>query len=404
MLSYGWLVLILITSLESFSGFGRTSALSPFLNDLCHDLTLSAAQIGGAYALANLFSGTASPFIGRVYDKTTPARFLVLHTLFFGIAFIGLSMLKFTQFNSFFNFLAFTLGFTFIRITVHAYMVAGHSLIAVWFDQYRGLATGISCFLLSTIASMMPWINFRLHLLFEWQQIWICIGLAWLIIPTAICYFIKNPQIRVIKQPKIKNAPRQNLIKNPIYWLIILALFFKAFQNTGIAFHLFPICNELGAKPELISLSFIIISLISCTIIFISGYFFNFIGIRYSILIFLLSDCLFLAFFKHIQHINAVYGFVIFSGFYWGMNQIIAYLVIPRIFGVKNIGSINGLTIGAICFGSSMGPFVIGLAKTYYSYNIIINILIFIAFGLLIYGLTLFRRMKAIDSLHETSH
>lgn len=405
MMSYAWFVLIIITLLEGFSGFGRTSALSPFLNDLCHDLALTSAQIGGAYSLANLFSGIISPYIGRNYDQNTPANFLRLHVLGFGGAFVALSMLKFTKFNCFFNFLGFLIGFTCIRIAVHAYTVAGRSLIAVWFVKNRGFATGISCFILSTIASTMPWLNFRLHLFFEWQNVWICVGLFWLLVPMFVCQLIKTPGKTATK---IKQKPskifNKTLTKNPLYWLIMLALFFKAFQNTGIAFHLFPICEEFGAKPEIIALCFIVISLISTLTTFLTGHYFEIVGVRFSILLFLIVDCLFLFCFKYIHYPIAIYSFVIFSGLYWGMNQIIAYLVLPRVFGIKNIGFTNGWAVGFICFGSSMGPFTLGLMKTYYNYQTAMTWLISAAIILAIYGFTLFSRMKTIDTSHEKSN
>ena len=51
-----------------------------------------------------------------------------------------------------------------------------------------------------------------------------------------------------------------------------------------------------------------------------------------------------------------------------------------------------------------MGPFIIGLAKTYYTYKSVLNLLIIISLVLLIYGLSLFQKMKAIDNSHETSN
>ena len=85
--------LVVLTFLEGFSFFGRTSALSPFLPSLCSDLSVSMTQISGAYMLANLIAGLLLPFIGKCYDRTGLADFVKAFVKIFGLSFaiIGIS-------------------------------------------------------------------------------------------------------------------------------------------------------------------------------------------------------------------------------------------------------------------------------------------------------------------------
>ena len=162
----GWFILLIITLIEGLAGFGRTTALSPFLKDLCHDLSLTTAQISGAYTLANLSAGFFLPKIGLSYDNKTPVNFMRFYVCLFGCAFIVLSMLKFLELHAFFNFCLFALGFAAIRASVHAYAVVGRSTTAVWFNKSRGIATAVSCFILSLIAGTVPWLNFQIHIFY----------------------------------------------------------------------------------------------------------------------------------------------------------------------------------------------------------------------------------------------
>jgi|GEM_PF-3182660 len=384
-MNYGWIVLGIITLFEGLSGFGRTSALSPFLKDLCHDLDLSNAQISVAYALANLFAGLALPYIGQTYDRCKTANFLRIYILVFSGAFIGMSMLKFMQFNNFVNFCIFLFGFGCIRTAVHAYTVAGRSTAAVWFDKKRGLATSLSCFLLSTIASFMPWMNYKLHEKYEWYHVWLVVGLIWGTITIWLCNFIKDPQNKKILKvaPKAENNSNHGFIKQPIFWLIMLALFFKEFQNTGIAFHLIPMSEEFGAKAEAITLSFIFISIVNSTITFVFGHFFEKIGVKLILLLFLIFDCCFLFCLKGAASTPLLCCFVLFCGFYWSLNQIVIYLVIPKIFGKKYIGKIQGYASAFACLGSSCGPFFMGLIKASSSYQNALSFCIISSFILL---------------------
>lgn len=387
---YGWMALVLITLLEGFSGFGRTASLSPFLKDLCRDLCLTSAQISGAYMLANLFAGCLLPKIGRWYDQKASQLFLGTFTLIFGISFVGLSLLKEIHGSIGCNFLIFLFCFIGIRTAVNAYTLTGRSMIAAWFSENRGFATGISCFLLSVIASAMPWLNYRLHQYFCWHHIWLIIGLFWMFFMPLICLGIKKPKDFT---STTQSTPKAAFPQNPVFWLIMVALFFKAFQNTSLAFHLIPICEELGARTEQVTLCLITTPITTCLTTFIVGNFFEKIGPRRTLLWFLFMDVLLLGLFKCVATLQAIYGFALVAGIYWGLRQIVAYMVIPKLFGIRSIGTINGWASSSLCMGSSIGPFAFSLVKTYTSYQMALTFCFIFSCILFIIGLSMRRKI-----------
>ncbi len=396
-MSYGWIVLILITLIEACSGFGRTSSLSPYLKDLCIDLDLTRSQLSGAYTLANLCAGCLLPLVGKSYDKYEAQSFLRRYIVSFGGAFFLLSMLPFLQLSTFSNFLVFFLSFSLIRLSVHAYAVVGHSMIATWFSQKRGIATGLTCLVLSTIASSMPWINFQLHQSFYWQHIWLVVGICWFCFALPLCSFIKKPKvISVIKKKDatFEFTPIKYLVKQPIFWLILAALFFRASQNTGIAFHLVPICEELGAPAQKVAFCFMIISLFTILTTFVFGHYLDKWGVKNVFMIFLCADILFLIFFRFITYTGTIYLFILFCGLYWGLSQVLTYMIIPKIFGVKWIGTLSGCATASICIGSSLGPLILGLIKDYHSYVLGLMYFIGFAFFLMISGIFCLKNLK----------
>lgn len=400
-MSYGWIVLILITLIEACSGFGRTSSLSPYVKDLCIDLDLTRSQLSGAYTLANLFAGFLLPFIGKSYDKHTTTNFLRIYIAIFGSAFFVLSMLPHLHFTAFGNFLVFLLSFSCIRSSVHAYGVVGHSMIATWFVKKRGLATGLTCLVLSTIASAMPWINLQLHQVFHWQHVWLTVGICWFCFALPLCSFIKKPtHITVVKKEKASfelNSVKR-FLKQPVFWLILVALFFRAAQNTGIAFHLIPICEEFGASANQVTFCFMIISIVSILSTFVFGHYLDKWGVQRVFMTFLCADFIFLVAFMFIEHTGALYGYILFGGLYWGLAQIITYMIIPKIFGTQWIGTLNGCASASTCLGSSLGPLILGLIKDNHTYALGLTGFMCLAFTLIITGYFCFKNLKISDA------
>jgi len=396
-MNYGWIVLILITLIEACSGFGRTSSLSPYVKDLCIDLDLTRSQLSGAYTLANLFAGFLLPFIGKFYDKCTTPNFLRIHIAFFGGAFFTLSMLPYLHFGAFGNFLVFLLCFSGIRSSVHAYGVVGHSMIATWFAKRRGFATGITCLVLSTIASSMPWVNLQLHQFFRWQHVWLTVAFCWFCFVFPICGFIKKPKHTAYTTKKETSFELDSIkpfLKQPVFWLILVALFFRASQNTGLAFHLIPICEELGASANQVTFCFMIISIFSILTTFIFGHFLEKWGLKNVFMIFFLADFLFLIGLRWIEYAGAIYLYILCGGLYWGLAQIVTYMMIPKIFGTRWIGTLNGCASASTCIGSSLGPLMLGLVKDHYTYSLGLMGFIGIAFMLAISGFFCLKNLK----------
>ncbi|MBR1843736.1 MAG: MFS transporter [Opitutales bacterium] len=193
MFNYGWVVLFITVLLEGLSGFGRTASFSPFLKDVCRDLAVTSAQISFIYGLANLLTGIALPYIGRWYDRYPTKYFLRVFVTLFGSAFIGMSALKIIAAPPFLNLFILFCAFVAIRMSVQSYMLTGRCMVAAWFKENRGFATGLTCLLLASVASSMPHLNLRLSRFFAWQHVWLTVGIFWLCIMLFLVRWIKKP-------------------------------------------------------------------------------------------------------------------------------------------------------------------------------------------------------------------
>ena len=154
-----------------------------------------------------------------------------------------------------------------------------------------------------------------------------------------------------------------------LFGFVMTTLFFKAFQNTGIMLHWMPMCHEFGADAGKVSFGFMPIAAGSIAATFIFGHFFKKMTPATVLLLFLGADFGMLCAAKAIAAAAGVYGFILFSGLYYGLNNVVATLVLPALFGVKKIGALHGRAYAFVSFGSSAGSFYFGWMSDRASYQ-----------------------------------
>ena len=384
-----WSVLLIVTLLEGLSGLGRTAAFSPFLNDLCRDLSLSRTQISAAYALAHLATMFVLPSIGRLFDRASFPKFLSIFTLLFGISFVGMSGLGAFGTIPWVSLFILWLGTFGIRMALHSYSIAGRSTIALWFSKKRGVAMGIYTLFTTLIGSAVPSIAWHLHQHFTWAGVWVTIGLLWMWM-LALCPFAVKPPPQNVPTVALPSSSKKKATYQPtVFYFVMTTLFFKAFQNTGITLHLMPMCREFGADAGKVSFGFMPIAVVSITTTFIFGHFFKKMTPATVLLLFLGADLGMLCAAKSLSATVGVYGFILFTGLYYGLNNVVATLVLPVLFGVRKIGALHGWAYAFVSFGSSVGSFYFGWMSDRASYQtaltlcmVAVFVLMFCLFGM----------------------
>lgn len=360
----GCWVLALVIFLEGFSAFGRTSALSPFLKSLCGDLSLSMTQITGAYSFANIVAGFLLPYVGYGYHRQRASRFMMIFVLLFSASLLGWSQLSYR--SSIVNFGCMGLLFTGIRLSVQAYRIVEKSMIAVWFSKRRGWATGCSELILTLFLSVTPSICYSLSQQMTWRTFTQLLGFLWLLW-FPFCFVIRKPSdIGASSQQPLSGREVQ---PSRLWFFLLFTLFWKNFQNSGIAFHLVSLCHEFQVDPKRISIAFIPIATEAVLVTFVLGHFFSQIGSKRSLWVFLVSNIGMLVAIQKFSSPGMINLFIACTGMYWGINNVIATMVIPELFGISTISIRQGWVYSAATLGSALGPFYFGVMKDFLSYQ-----------------------------------
>jgi hypothetical protein len=377
--------------MEALSAFGRTSAFSPFLEQLGKDLHVSQNTISASYTLANLTAGLLLPCIGKLFDGLPGYLFSSLLVIAFGMSFIILGHCR--EISILLGVscpLMLWMGFSSIRTCIRGFEVLDRSMVAIWFDKQRKWATSLACLILAVIASAIPWIVYKLNQRYTWQALWMLQGSYFILILLPFCLFIKKKHAPIRKQPprlsRLLKDRDFNFLKTYAFWIFTAILFLQALQNTGLAFHLVPICKELKVNPESILKSIMGISVLSIIISFIASDFFDKWGPKQLFACFCLSNLLWGVSVLFLSCKLSQYAFIVGCGFSWGMNHSLMYMTWPYVFGTQNIGTINGFVSAFVCLGSSLGPLFFSCLKSLYSYQCVFYFLC-IATSLALIGL-----------------
>ncbi len=185
----GWSLLGLSTLAISFTLPGQTIGVAPFAEHLTNDLKISATTLSTAYLIGTVVGSLTMPAFGRWIDRAGVRKTMVaIATAFsFAVAYMGtvvhLWMLIF--------------GFVGIRMLGQgALSLVSQTSIALWFDQKRGLAFGISMTVSAGVMSLGPLALTSLIAAFGWRWAWFiaagCVLVA--VVPAAWRWMEDRPE------------------------------------------------------------------------------------------------------------------------------------------------------------------------------------------------------------------
>lgn len=266
-----------------------------------------------------------------------------------------------------------TCAFIGIRLSVQAYALAVRASLAVWFPKKRGFATGCTQLFVTLVTASTPVVCYQISRYGSYGIFFCALGTVWVILLFVCSLFLPNVKVSQLKtsEAAINIGKKQRYSnKNRVMFIFIwILLFFRSTQNSGIAFHLVPMCRDFGVNAKTVSAAFMPISLLAIGMTFLFGHYFKRLGSRMSLGLFLLSDAGMLYAVKHIDIGGMLWLFIACTGLYWGINNIIASMVIPALFGINRIGVLNGFAFGAVSLGSAVGPFFFSIMKDATSYK-----------------------------------
>ena len=372
----GWQMVYTGMMME-FSVIGFIFYCFPLMfNALERDLGASQSQLSGALSIWFVSSAIASIFLGRLLDKFSIKKIMMIGGVIFSL---GLFSISFVQ-SSFSLLLIYG---TLLAVGGPALgNLSVTKLVANWFEKNAGMALGIAAIGISFSGVVLPLLVDPLIDLIGWRSVYIVFGLIviFLLIPLVRYLVIDNPEEvgqfkdNLIEEPsedfedlmKIKD-----FFKHNIFWIISLAFAFQFLAMGGVLLHL-PLHSEsqgfletwtvLGLPIKQTVLAYSIAALGGVVGKVFFGYLMDRLSANIPVMIMMAMQSVGIFGLTLIDNYLLFTLFCFIFGLGFGGAMVLMSASFLKAFGSQNLGSVRGISALIIVPVQPVGMILVGTA------------------------------------------
>lgn len=390
---YGWILLPMAVLGVLMSIPGQTAGFSAFTEPLLEISHFSRTLLSFLYLIGTITSGFLLPLMGILLDRWGSRKMMMLASLMLGISLFWLSYLDkiaalFPSHSKLVYVLLVTFGIFSLRFFGQGLLpVIANTMVGKWFDKKRGRAFAFMGVINSIVFSSAPAVMAAFVIRFEWNGAWrllsFIIGFGLSII--AWIFFRNTPEecglsvdgtdtlrdldTKKNREKKIFDTSEdvdklkdvfgftmKQSIRTRSFWAIVLVLSTNALIGTGITFHIQEFGVQAGLSLTKAVAIFIPVSFIAVPLSFFASILTERIHARWFVYLMALNQ-LFASIAIFFLHTTTGYILtIIFLGITNGLMGPILSAVVPKIFGRKHLGSLNGFITSIIVIMSALGP------------------------------------------------
>ena len=341
------------------------------------DLGATQSQLSGALSLWFISSAIASIFLGRLLDKFSIKKIMMIGGVIFSL---GLFSISFVQ-SSFSLLLIYA---TLLAIGGPALgNLSVTKLVANWFESNAGMALGIAAIGISFSGVILPILVDPLIEMIGWRSVYMVFGLVviFLLIPTVRYFVIDTPEeIGQFKdnlpdQPALDSSQDllgiKDFFKHGIFWIISLAFAFQFLAMGGVLLHL-PLHSEnqgfletwtiLGfpIKQTVFAYSFAALGGVVGKVLF--GYLMDRLRPNIPVMIMMAMQSIGIFGLTLIDNYLFFTIFCFVFGLGFGGAMVLMSACFLKAFGSQNLGSVRGVSAMLIVPVQPVGMILVGTA------------------------------------------
>lgn len=362
---------VLATITMVLTGPGQTIGVSVFVDPMIAALGLTRSELSTAYLIGTLLGAVALVPVGRWIDRVGQSRAMTLIGIAFGTALLLMSGVQ--------GFLTLALGFVLIRwLGQGSLQLVSTLAITPWFARRRGLVFGVSATIAATLMAFTPIVLGTVIGVFDWRLGWVFGAVAvWLIVVPIAHFGIVDRPSDVGQYPDGDPAPHPDAEPPPIahsytrrealrqgrFWVLSAVVGTTSMLFTALTFHQISILGEQGLTvteaaamfiPQVLGLTFAGL---------LTGALADRVPARFLLAttMGLLACSLVLAALLAPGWPILLYAVVV--GAAAGAQRPLVATLLPRWYGLRNIGSIQGVAALVGVASSAAGPVALSLAS-----------------------------------------
>ncbi|MEM6697111.1 MAG: MFS transporter [Bacteroidota bacterium] len=385
---YGWVIIFIGTVGVLMSTPGQTIGLSTFTDSLIEALMINRDQLSLAYMFGTISSSLLLTRAGKLYDRygVRPVAILASVGLAFGLLYLSQIDLV-TQIvadrlalqNTLYAaFPLVLLGFLCIRFFGQGVLtLVSRTMMMKWFDERRGLALGFSNVMMVLGFSYAPVVFEYLIQGYGWRAAWQYMAVALLFVfPIIIfCFFRNDPRDvgltpdgnflktknanQPIRFPVSKDYELKEVRRTFTFWVCALFVSMTGLYNTGFAFHIVSIFEQIGTpRAEAIRI-FQWSAIVAVVSTLVLSAWSDYVRMRYLLYLKGMAALIGLLGFIFLeQGAIAYWSLVVGNGLLNALYSVIGAVIWARFYGKKQLGAIIGQVMMLTVFASAIGPYL----------------------------------------------
>ncbi len=221
-----------------WGNFGQSFFIAWFGADIQSTLGITASVYGSAYSFATLLSALIVVWLGGLIDKVSLRTYSIAAVAGLAAACLILSLAQ--------GLAGFLLGIFLLRLFGQSLLPhTGVTSMARYFTESRGKAISVAMTGVPSGEIVLPFLAVFLTGLVGWQNTFLLIGIAAVIVLMPVMWWLSGPSIfaatnHVKSEPLLEGvavAGRRAVLKDYRFWLALPGLVANPFLITGIFIH-----------------------------------------------------------------------------------------------------------------------------------------------------------------------
>ena len=368
---YGWRILGLAIITGGLTGPGQTIGVSVFVDQFISDLGMSRSEVSTAYLIGTLIAALGLPLIGRRVDRVGVRRAMTVIGVAFGAALVGMAGVQ--------GFVTLAIGFVAIRLLGQgSLMLVSTVAVTLWFEKRRGTVLGIFTTGTAIVMALVP---VGLSLVIEgygWRVAWLISAvMIWLVVvpiarfgmidrPSDIGQVPDGPNPKKMKPSKEQtrvSATRTEALRTKRFWSLLAASATVGMLVTALNFHQISLLGDAGLTATEAAVMFLpqVIGAAAAGLLF--GYLSDRLTGRELIPMAMGLLIISLVLAASLTPGVAVVLYAVSLGAAGGAIRSVSATLLPRWFGVRHIGEIQGTASFIDVASTALGPVVFALAR-----------------------------------------
>ncbi|MEX1297169.1 MAG: MFS transporter [Candidatus Limnocylindrales bacterium] len=369
----GWRMVALATITAALTGPGQTIGVSVFVDPMITALSLTRSEVSTAYLIGTLLGAAALLPVGRFIDRVGASAAMTWVGLALGAGLLAMSGVG--------GFVTLALGFTLIRWLGQGSLQLVSTLsVTPWFERRRGFAFGIMTTASATLMALTPVLLGAAIGAYGWRVAWVLAAVAiWLVVvPIARWGIIDRPSdvgqwpdgdpAPLPDDPRSAESERPSLsraeaLRQPRFWVLSSVIAATSMLITALNFHQISILGAQGLSVTEAAAMFLpqVVGAI------VAGVVMGALTDRLpasallAATMALLVLSLVLAVYLRPGPIILLYAIIL--GAAGGAGRPVVATVLPRWYGLANIGAIQGVSMLVGVAASASGPVALSLAR-----------------------------------------